>query len=69
MVLSYRAFDQPIIHIDATSANIENDCSPAVKLIGDIEEILGARDFSPTATLNLSTSFSLLSRARTNFIF
>jgi len=33
---------RPIIHIDATPANIENDYSPAVELIGDIEETLEA---------------------------
>jgi acetolactate synthase-1/2/3 large subunit len=32
--------DRPIIHIDATSANIENDYSPAVELIGNIEQTL-----------------------------
>lgn len=32
--------DRPIIHIDTTPANIENDYSPAVELIGDIEETL-----------------------------
>jgi acetolactate synthase I/II/III large subunit len=32
--------DRPIIHIDATPANIENDYSPAVELIGNIEETL-----------------------------
>jgi acetolactate synthase-1/2/3 large subunit len=31
---------RPIIHIDATPANIENDYSPAVELIGNIEETL-----------------------------
>src|ERR1700745_1260361 len=33
---------RPIIHIDATPANIENDYSPAVELIGTIEETLDA---------------------------
>src|SRR5580704_4596958 len=33
---------RPIIHIDATPANIENDYSPAVELIGNIEETLDA---------------------------
>ena len=32
--------DRPIIHIDATPANVENDYSPAVELIGNIEETL-----------------------------
>ena len=32
--------DRPIIHIDATPANIENDYSPAVELIGNIEDTL-----------------------------
>jgi acetolactate synthase-1/2/3 large subunit len=32
--------DRPIIHIDVTSANIENDYSPAIELIGNIEETL-----------------------------
>jgi acetolactate synthase-1/2/3 large subunit len=31
-----------IVHIDVTSANIENDYSPAVELIGSIEETLTA---------------------------
>jgi acetolactate synthase I/II/III large subunit len=34
--------DRPIIHIDVTPANIENDYSPAIELIGDIEETLAA---------------------------
>ena len=29
--------DRPIIHIDVVPASIENDYSPAVELIGDIE--------------------------------
>jgi acetolactate synthase-1/2/3 large subunit len=33
---------RPIIHIGATPANIENDYSPAVELIGNIEETLEA---------------------------
>jgi acetolactate synthase-1/2/3 large subunit len=33
---------RPIIHIDATPANIENDYSPAVELIGNIGETLDA---------------------------
>jgi acetolactate synthase I/II/III large subunit len=33
---------RPIVHIDATPANIENDYSPAVELIGNIEETLDA---------------------------
>jgi acetolactate synthase-1/2/3 large subunit len=33
---------RPIIHIGATPANIENDYSPAVELIGNIEETLDA---------------------------
>jgi acetolactate synthase-1/2/3 large subunit len=33
---------RPIIHIDATPANIENDYSPAVELIGNIAETLDA---------------------------
>jgi acetolactate synthase-1/2/3 large subunit len=33
---------RPIIHIGATPANIENDHSPAVELIGNIEETLDA---------------------------
>src|SRR5579864_9101960 len=33
---------RPIIHIDATPADIENDYSPAVELIGDIQETLDA---------------------------
>jgi acetolactate synthase-1/2/3 large subunit len=32
--------ERPIIHIDVVPANIENDYSPAVELIGDIEETL-----------------------------
>src|SRR5580692_6895748 len=32
--------DRPIIHIDVTSANIENDYSPAIELIVNIEETL-----------------------------
>jgi acetolactate synthase-1/2/3 large subunit len=32
--------DRPIIHIDVTPANIENDYSPAIELIGNIEETL-----------------------------
>src|ERR1700728_2848321 len=34
--------DRPIIHIDVTPANIENDYSPAIELIGNIEETLSA---------------------------
>jgi len=34
--------DRPIIHIDVVPASIENDYSPAVELIGDIEETLTA---------------------------
>ena len=34
--------NRPIVHIDVTSANIENDYSPAVELIGSIEETLAA---------------------------
>jgi acetolactate synthase I/II/III large subunit len=34
--------DRPIIHIDVTPANIENDYSPAIELIGNIEETLTA---------------------------
>jgi acetolactate synthase I/II/III large subunit len=34
--------NRPIIHIDVTPANIENDYSPAIELIGDIEETLAA---------------------------
>jgi len=34
--------DRPIVHIDAAPANIENDYSPAVELIGSIEETLAA---------------------------
>ncbi len=34
--------DRPIIHIDVTPANIENEYSPAVELIGNIEETLTA---------------------------
>jgi len=34
--------DRPIVHIDVTPANIENDYSPAVELIGSIEETLTA---------------------------
>ena len=34
--------DRPIIHVDATPANIENDYSPAVELIGNIEATLTA---------------------------
>src|SRR6266481_1707283 len=34
--------DRPIIHIDVTSENIENDYSPAIELIGNIEETLTA---------------------------
>jgi acetolactate synthase-1/2/3 large subunit len=33
---------RPIIHVDATPANIENDYSPAVELIGNIEATLTA---------------------------
>jgi acetolactate synthase-1/2/3 large subunit len=33
---------RPIVHIDVTPANIENDYSPAVELIGSIEETLAA---------------------------
>jgi acetolactate synthase-1/2/3 large subunit len=32
--------DRPIVHIDVTPATIENDYSPAVELIGNIEETL-----------------------------
>src|SRR5437588_1784826 len=32
--------DRPIVHIDVVPASIENDYSPAVELIGDIEETL-----------------------------
>jgi acetolactate synthase-1/2/3 large subunit len=32
--------DRPIIHIDVTPASIENDYSPAIELIGNIEETL-----------------------------
>jgi acetolactate synthase-1/2/3 large subunit len=35
-----KGHDRPIIHIDATPANIENDYSPAVELIGNIDETL-----------------------------
>jgi len=34
--------DRPIVHIDVVPASIENDYSPAVELIGDIEETLTA---------------------------
>jgi len=34
--------DRPIVHIDVTPANIENDYSPAIELIGNIEETLTA---------------------------
>jgi len=34
--------DRPIIHVDSTPANIENDYSPAVELIGNIEATLTA---------------------------
>lgn len=34
--------DRPIIHIDVTPANIENDYSPAIELIGNVEETLTA---------------------------
>jgi acetolactate synthase I/II/III large subunit len=34
--------DRPIIHIDVVPAKVENDYSPAVELIGDIEETLEA---------------------------
>lgn len=34
--------DRSIVHIDVTAANIENDYSPAVELIGSIEETLDA---------------------------
>jgi acetolactate synthase-1/2/3 large subunit len=34
--------DRTIIHIDVTPANIENDYSPSVELIGNIEETLDA---------------------------
>jgi len=34
--------DRLIVHIDVTPANIENDYSPAVELIGSIEETLAA---------------------------
>jgi acetolactate synthase-1/2/3 large subunit len=34
--------DRPIIHVDATPANIENDYSPTVELIGNIEATLTA---------------------------
>jgi len=34
--------DRPIIHVDATPANIENDYSPVVELIGNIEATLTA---------------------------
>jgi acetolactate synthase-1/2/3 large subunit len=34
--------DRPIVHIDVTPASIENDYSPAVELIGSIEETLAA---------------------------
>jgi acetolactate synthase I/II/III large subunit len=37
-----KAEDRPVIHIDVTPANIENDYSPAVELIGNIEETLTA---------------------------
>jgi acetolactate synthase-1/2/3 large subunit len=34
--------NRPIVHIDVTPANVENDYSPAVELIGGIEETLTA---------------------------
>jgi acetolactate synthase I/II/III large subunit len=34
--------DRPIIHVDVVPAKVENDYSPAVELIGDIEETLDA---------------------------
>jgi acetolactate synthase-1/2/3 large subunit len=34
--------DRPIVHIDVTPANIENDYSPAIELIGNIGETLTA---------------------------
>ncbi len=34
--------DRPIIHIDVSRANVENDYSPVVELIGNIEETLEA---------------------------
>jgi acetolactate synthase-1/2/3 large subunit len=37
-----KAKDRPVIHIDVTPANIENDYSPAVELIRNIEETLTA---------------------------
>jgi acetolactate synthase-1/2/3 large subunit len=37
-----KARQRPIVHIDVTPAKIENDYSPAVELIGNIEETLTA---------------------------
>src|SRR3954462_8583892 len=37
-----RGKSRPIVHIDVVPASIENDYSPAVELIGDIEETLTA---------------------------
>jgi acetolactate synthase-1/2/3 large subunit len=37
-----RARKRAIVHVDVTSANIENDYSPAVELVGSIEETLTA---------------------------
>src|SRR5439155_23821239 len=37
-----KAKERPIVHIDVVPASIENDYSPAVELIGDIEETLAA---------------------------
>ena len=42
--------DRPIIHIDVTPANIENDYSPAIELIGNIEETLTASVASPPSS-------------------
>src|SRR5205823_12950058 len=37
-----KAKSRPIVHIDLVPASIDNDYSPAVELIGDIEETLAA---------------------------
>ena len=48
--------ERPIIHIDVVPANIENDYSPAVELVGDIERNTRSLIPAPHIVPNLLTN-------------
>ena len=54
--------DRPIIHIDVAPAKVENDYSPAIELIGDIEETLDVLSPLLDRPRLDSSSFELLQR-------